>query len=91
MNFLTLVQELHRESGSGGTAPTTLSGLRGENLRLKKWVEQGDTISKSVYRPPKTSGDIDPVKCRDQLTTKLKSSFPPTGPMLNFWSAVYGF
>ncbi|MCB9671848.1 MAG: hypothetical protein H6736_18575 [Alphaproteobacteria bacterium] len=61
------------------------------DVLVKKWVEQGDTITKSVYRPPKTSGDIDPVKCRDQLTTKLKSSFPPTGPMLNFWSAVYGF
>lgn len=38
MDFLTLVQETHRESGSGGTAPTSLTGLRGENLRLKNWV-----------------------------------------------------
>lgn len=38
MDFLTLVQEVHRESGSGGTAPTTLLDLRGENERLKNWV-----------------------------------------------------
>ena len=49
MNFLTLVQELHRESGSGGTAPSTLSGLRGENLRLKKWVEQANNFIQQEY------------------------------------------
>jgi len=38
MDFLTLVGEVHRESGSGGTAPTTLTGLRGENERLKNWT-----------------------------------------------------
>jgi len=38
MDYLTLVQEVHRESGSGGTAPTTLVGVAGENLRLKQWV-----------------------------------------------------
>ena len=38
MDYLTLVQEVHRESGSGGVAPTTLVGLKGENLRLKQWV-----------------------------------------------------
>lgn len=40
MDFLLLVQELHRESGSGGTAPTSLVDLRGENLRLKNWISR---------------------------------------------------
>lgn len=38
MTFLELVGEVHRESGSGGTAPTSFDNLRGENLRLKNWV-----------------------------------------------------
>ena len=40
MDFLALVQEVHRESGSGGTAPTALNVLKGENLRLKNWVNK---------------------------------------------------
>lgn len=42
MDFLTLVQTVHRESGSGGIAPTSLVGLKGENLRLQNWVAQAD-------------------------------------------------
>lgn len=49
MTYLELIQAVHRESGSGGTAPSSLTGLRGENLRLSEWVKQADMLIQEMY------------------------------------------
>lgn len=38
MTFLQLVQELHREAGCSGSAPSTVVGATGEAARLKNWI-----------------------------------------------------
>lgn len=49
MNYLALVQDVHRESASGGTAPSTLVGVSGENLRLTKWVREADNYIQESF------------------------------------------
>ncbi len=38
MNFLQLVQRLHRESGRSGSGPTTITGASKDHARLFDWV-----------------------------------------------------
>jgi len=40
MTYLGLVQRLQSESGTSGSAVTTLVGVTGEALRLKNWIAQ---------------------------------------------------
>jgi len=40
--FLYWVQELHRESGAAGRAPTTVTGVTGEAARLVGWVKEAN-------------------------------------------------
>ncbi|MCB2130838.1 MAG: hypothetical protein KDE03_17670 [Rhodobacteraceae bacterium] len=49
MNYLELTRETHRESASGGTAPLSLTGITGENLRLANWVKQADLIIQEMF------------------------------------------
>lgn len=42
MTFLELVQAVHRETGAGGTAPTSFANLTGEAERLKNYVRTAD-------------------------------------------------
>lgn len=42
MNYLELVQNLHRESGTGGPLPTTVVGNVGEAARLVYWIGRAD-------------------------------------------------
>jgi hypothetical protein len=49
MNFLVLVQELWRESGSGGRMPATVTGQAGEALRLVNWIRQADLYIQTLY------------------------------------------
>jgi hypothetical protein len=49
LNYLQLTQALHRESGSGGVAPSTLVGVTGENLRLTQWIQQADLLIQELY------------------------------------------
>lgn len=50
MNFLQLVQDLWRESGSGGTSPSDLgANLEGEQLRLKQWIVKADNEINAKY------------------------------------------
>lgn len=42
MNLLELVQELWRESGTGGPQPSTVVGQTGEAGRLVQWIRQAD-------------------------------------------------
>lgn len=49
MNYLLLVQELWRESGSGGRMPTTVLNQVGESLRLVNWIRQADVYIQSLY------------------------------------------
>ena len=48
-DFLTLVQDLHRESGASGVAPTTVVGQTGENKRLVNWILSGDNYVQDLY------------------------------------------
>jgi hypothetical protein len=47
--FLELVQDLHRESGASGSAPTTVLNQRGENNRLVNWIRQADTYIQDMW------------------------------------------
>lgn len=49
MNYLELVQNLHRESGSGGGEPQSLTDLSGEAARLKEWVRKADHFIQSSF------------------------------------------
>ena len=40
--FLELTQDLHRESGAAGSAPSTVVGQTGEAQRLVKWIQRAD-------------------------------------------------
>jgi hypothetical protein len=41
-DFLTLSQDLHREVGAAGVAPTSVLNQTGENARLVNWIKQAD-------------------------------------------------
>lgn len=47
--LLTLVQDLWRESGSGGQKPTDVVGAGGESLRLVGWIRRADLEIQSLY------------------------------------------
>jgi hypothetical protein len=47
--FLELVQDLHRESGAGGAAPTSVIGQTGEANRLVGWIREGDTYIQNLW------------------------------------------
>lgn len=49
MTFLELVQELHRESGASGRAPTTVANLVGEGNRLVGWIRSADIYIQSLW------------------------------------------
>lgn len=40
--YLELVQDLHREVGAAGVAPTAVTNLTGEADRLAKWIREAD-------------------------------------------------
>ena len=47
--FLELVQDLHRESGASGQAPTSVIDQRGEALRLVNWVKNADKYVQNLW------------------------------------------
>lgn len=47
--FLELVGDLHRESGSGGSAPTAVTGQSKEALRLVNWIRQADHAIQNMW------------------------------------------
>lgn len=47
--FLELVQDLHRESGAAGAAPTTVVSQRGEYLRLVNWIKDADMYIQDLW------------------------------------------
>jgi len=47
--YIELVQDLHREVGAAGNAPTTVVGQRGENLRLVQWIKQSDLYIQQLW------------------------------------------
>lgn len=49
MDFLTLVQALQEESGSGGSAITTIVGATGETLRLRNWIARADLAIQAQF------------------------------------------
>jgi len=40
--FKQLVQDLHRESGASGSAPSSVVGQTGEALRMVRWIRRAD-------------------------------------------------
>lgn len=49
MTYLELVQALHRESGAGGTQPTTVTNLTGEANRLAGWIRSANFEIQSLW------------------------------------------
>jgi hypothetical protein len=49
VTFLELVQDLWRESGSGGPMPSTVVGQSGEALRLVQWVRRADAAIQALH------------------------------------------
>jgi len=47
--FLKLVQDLHREAGAAGVAPTAVTGLSGEADRLVNWVIDADNHIQNLW------------------------------------------
>lgn len=47
--FLTLVQDLHREVGAAGTAPSTVANQRGEALRLLNYIKEADSEIQELW------------------------------------------
>lgn len=49
MNYLDLVQALWRESGSGGSKPSTVESQVGESERLVYWIRQADEFVQELH------------------------------------------
>lgn len=49
MNFVQLVQALHREVGAAGVAPTTVNNATGEARRLVNWIRDADQLIQSLW------------------------------------------
>lgn len=49
MTFLGLVQELHRECGAAGRAPTTVIGVTGEAARLVGWIKKANLAVQDLW------------------------------------------
>ena len=47
--YLELVDDLHREVGAAGVAPTAVTGLVGEADRLAKWVREADLYVQNLW------------------------------------------
>lgn len=78
--FLELVQDLHRECGAAGAAPSSVASQVGEYQRLVKWVIQADRYVQSLWTDWKflwsqTSG----------LTTTATVATLAKPSDLNFW------
>lgn len=49
MNYLQLVQALHRESGAAGNAPSAVTNQTGEALRLVNWVKSANLYVQNLW------------------------------------------
>lgn len=77
--FLQLVQDLHRESGAAGAAPTSVVGQSSESLRLVNWIRQADDhINDMWVRWKYLRSEYQDVTVQDQPT------LPPPND-LNTW------
>lgn len=47
--YLQLLQDLHRESGAAGVAPSAVTGLRGEAARLAGYIVQADQLVQDLW------------------------------------------
>ena len=47
--FLQLVQDLHRESGAAGAAPTTVLSQTGEARRMVNWIKSADLYIQNLW------------------------------------------
>ncbi len=77
MNFLQLVQELHRECGAAGTAPVTVEGtVTGEAKRLLNWIKTSNLEIQDMYENWKF------LRCTysQALTPTVNTLAAPTSP-----------
>lgn len=47
--FLELVQDLHREVGAAGVAPSSVTSQTGEALRLVNWIKKADQLIQELW------------------------------------------
>jgi len=47
--YLELVDDLHREVGAAGVAPTTVTAQTGEADRLTKWIREADLYVQTLW------------------------------------------
>ncbi len=47
--YIELVQDLHREVGAAGNAPTTVVSQTGENQRLVRWIRNADYLIQTLW------------------------------------------
>lgn len=77
MNYLQLVQELHRECGAAGTAPVTVVGnITGEAKRLINWIKTSNLEIQDMYENWKF------LRCTysQALTPTVNTLAAPTSP-----------
>jgi hypothetical protein len=49
LDYLQLVQKLHRDVGAAGVQPSAVTGLTGEALRLAGWIQDADADVQDLY------------------------------------------
>lgn len=81
MNFLQLVQALHRESGAAGNAPTTVTNQTGEANRMVNWIKQANMHVQSLWADWKFLRETD----NRALTASVNTLTAPSGFDAGMW------
>lgn len=77
--FLELVDDLHRESGASGEAPSSVVGQTGEQQRMVKWIQASDFYIQDLWLNWKFLWD----QVELPTVTNVAGITAPTD--LNFW------
>lgn len=81
MTYLQLLQELHRECGAAGVAPSTVLNLTGEANRLAGWVRQANLDIQNLWESWKFLQVVD----SRALTPAVNTLAAPTGMGDGMW------
>lgn len=81
--YIELVQDLHREVGAAGNAPSTVVNQRGENQRLVRWISDADFLIQTLWHNWKFLTDM------TYSVPTVASTRDATKPsMLNMWDEL---